>query len=454
MPAAQVGSLCLYRFSAGAAFALLLVTGLASAYAQNAAPPTPEQQKELQLVALAKARTELLDRVRALAIAPNVTVGEWLVRDAGLDRALRLWIRTQPRQGNVRLYSDAVCEADVRVEPPEVSAELIELLKDYPASATALGLDEGKLKAAARAWPLLWATGRATVSKHRPTDQPPGWEDVSREGLELARGAATADAYHALLAEAGRLKVTNARRLHEFLDSSEAVSSAVQTEIQRAVKAKVTFDPDQVAVAEVRLSMRDLLRILTRAHQEHYRGEEFEAADFREMTLLAGKDDLVGTGLATPPGHTLLRSRYAAIEYDAPKWAATTMTATGRVEPADGETPDKATLHEAARLDAVTRLSLQIEGLVIQKSVTVADFLSYYQDLKDDVALFLSGARPVALPTTLPAGGVEVKVELPLRRLWEIVRRDMKVEEVEPADATTEGTLPAAPTTAPAKETP
>jgi hypothetical protein len=392
--------------------------------------------------------------VRELPITPTVTVGDWLTRDAAVDRALRLWVRTRPRQGNVRLYSDAVCESDARIEPQELSATLLKLLSDYPASATTLGLDESKLKTAARGWPLLWATGRATVSKHRPTDLPPGWEDVSREGLELARAAATADAYHALLAEAGRLKVTNARRLYEFLDSSDEVRNAVQSEIQRAVKAKLTFEPDQVAVAEVQLSMRELLRIVTRTQQEHYRGTEFEAADFREMALLGGKDDLVGTGLATPPVHTLQRTRYAPIEHNAPEWVGTTLTATGRYEPADGESPDDAAAREAARLDGVLRLSKQIEALVIQKNVTVAEFLSYYQDLKDDVALFLSGAHLVAAPTSQPAGRVEVKVGLPLRRLWEILRRDMKLEEVEPPETPSEGASSAVPPSSPAKERP
>ena len=181
------------------------------------------------------------------------------------------------------------------------------------------------------------------------------------------------------------------------------------------MKAKLTFEPDQVAVAEVQLSMRELLRIVTRAQQEHYRGTEFEAADFREMALLGGKDDLVGTGLATPPVHTLQRTRYAPIEHNAPEWVGTTLTATGRYEPADGDAPDDAAAREAARLDGVLRLSKQIEALVIQKNVTVAEFLSYYQDLKDDVALYLSGALLVAAPTSQPAGGVEVKVRLPLR---------------------------------------
>ena len=431
------------------AVAAALALGLVPAPAQTPtpAPPTAEQQRELELVALARARTELLERVRGLPVASGATVGAWLARDVNVDRGLRLWTRTRPRQGSARIYSDGVCEADARIEPAELLQELMRLLSENPSSGDPVGIDADKLKAAARAWPILWATGRTSLSRRRFADQPPGWEDVNREGLELARGAATADAYNALLAEAGRLKVTNARRLREFLDSSEAVRDVVQTEMQQAVKAKVAFEPDQVAVATVRISMRDLLRILTRAHQEHYRGEDFEAADFREMVLLAAKDELTGTGLATPPARTLGRSQYAPLEQNAPEWVGTTLSAVGQYEPAEGEPPDETARREAARLDGVTRLWKQAQALLIQKNVTVAEFLGYYQDLKDDAALFLNGARVGSAPTSQPSGGVEVRVELPLRRLWEIVRRDMKLEEIEPDDA---GVADAAPASRPA----
>jgi hypothetical protein len=425
------------------ALALWLARGVAPVAAQAVVAPTPAQQTELEQVALARARTELCERVGTLPLGSDRTLADWLRTDADLDRAVRLWVRTRPRQGGIRLYSDVVCEADASIAPPELLEQLLALLKDFPATTTASSLDADKLKAAARHWPILWATGRAARSKTLRSGQPSGWEDVTAEGVELARGAATADAYHALLTEAGRLKVTSARRLHEFLDSGPAIRDAVQAELQRAAKVKVEFAPDQVAVVEVRVTMRDLLRILTRAHQELYRGDEFEAADFRQMALLTSQEDLTGTGLATPPAAARLRARYEPIEYDVPDWAASTLTAIGRYTPPDGESPDPTVQRDAARLDGIDQLSKQVGLLVIQKGITTAEYFAYHQDLKDDVTLFLSGARLVAQSAPQPDGGASVKVELPLRRLWEIVRRSMKLEEVEPP-----------PTTAPAPSNP
>jgi hypothetical protein len=425
------------------AAAFVLFGRLQIAPAQTA-PPTPEQQKALERICLAKARSEMFARVGGLKPREGVTVADWLLREADLERALRLWVRTRPARGAMRLYSDGVGEVDVRLTPAELLPALLTLVRDYGPAATAARIDAAQIKAAADRWPILWTTGRAAVAKAGRSPVPPGWEDVDREGTELARAAATADAQNALLAVVGRLKVSSARHVQEFLDSNAEVRQAVQAELQRAAKAKVEFAPDQVAVVEVRVTMRDLLRILTRVFQEYYHGSEFAVADFREMVLLAGQDDVVAAGLAPPPSESILRGRYEPIELDVPDWAASTLAATGRYVPGDGESPEPAALATAARLDGAAQLGRQIEQLVLQKGVIVAEFLGYHQGLKNDVALFLTGTRVVSEPAELPGGGMEVKVELPLRRLWEIVRRDMKSEEVEP---------PPAPASAPERET-
>ncbi len=425
---------------AGAGLVIALASVVAPGWSQLAADPTPEQQKTLQRLALAKAHTSLMERLRALDIGRGVTVADWLARadaeeQAGLGRALHLWVRTLPRYGAPRLYSDSVCEVDIRVDPSAVSERLLELLSEDGA-ASQHGVYAASIKAAARQWPVFWETGRAAWQPTRQTGRPLGWEDVTREGVERARGAAAVDAHGALLEEVRRLKIGETRRLREFMDSNSAVRAALETELQRATEIRVRFEPDQVAVAEARLGMRELLRLLIRVHQAHYAGEDFAAADFRELALRAGRRNLVATGLASPPAHTRLRSRYAPIEYDVPPWAATALTAVGRYVPAEGESPDQATQREAARLDGIARLGTQVAQLVIRDDLTVAQYVGYHQDLKGDVVLLLSAARPASPPRELPDGGIELQVELPLRRLWEILKSKMTLEEVEPPEDT------------------
>ncbi len=425
----------------GCRVALLIAGACAALVAATTAadqPLTTPQVRLLQQVALGKARTALLDEVRRLPISVQKTVGDWLAQDADLDRAVRLWVRAQPRHGQPRLYSDGVCEADVLVMPDGLRDRLLALLDEYGPAAQASQVDAASLRASAGRWPVLWATGRSQLRDHQRSDHEPGWANVTSEGMLLARRAAEADAYQALLDEAGRLKVTQARRLREFLQSGNTVRDAVRDAIRRAATARVEFAPDQVAVAQVSLDIRVLLRILTQVHAEHYAGDAFAAADFREMALLAGRGAISAQGLAPPPERTILRNRYEPIEYNAPDWAAQTLRAGGRfVPPEDEAVPSDAAL-TAARLSAADAMREKVEALVIQQSVTVSDFVGYHQALKEDVTRFLTGVRLTGRPRELADGGVLVEVELPLRRLWELVRQHMKLEEVDPPEKETQ----------------
>ena len=161
------------------------------------------------------------------------------------------------------------------------------------------------------------------------------------------------------------------------------------------------------------------------------------------MALLTGERELRATGLASPAKRYALRSAYKLIELDAPDWADQTLAAAGRYEPLDDEDFDERTRIEAARFDGIDKLRRRVEALVIQKSVTVERFLGRHRELKDDVVVFLSGARVVGEPRARRDESVEVNVRLGLRRMWLIVRRGMRTVEVDPPDSTGASTQPA-----------
>lgn len=406
--------------------------------AQSAAGLKPEQRGFLERLALAKARADLLEQVYGLAVSNQFTVGNWAAREVSRDRAVRLWIRSQPRFGAARFYSDATADVDVRLDPRVLLEQLERLRQAHPARESE-PIDVNTLRQAAQHWSLLWGAGTASLAEKPRARKPEGWEDVTYEGIQVVRRAAEADARHALLERAAELQVTNARRLREFLDSSDAVRDAVLAALERAADVSVTFELDQVAIGQARISLIDLIRVLTDVHQKHYRGDSFHAADFRGMALLAGTDEVAARGLAIPPSSAILRARYRPLEFDVPGWIPDRVTAVGRYEVGGDDPLNEAERVEAARLDGIDRLRQQVEALVIQEDVTVEQFLGYHDELKDDVVVFLSGARLAGSPQTPADGIIEVPVELPLRRLWQIIRRGMKRIEVDsPVEPTTE----------------
>ncbi len=398
---------------------------------------SPSDRSFLECLALARARTDLHGQVVRLPLADDLTVGDWAARDITRQRELRLWVRTRTRTGNVRLYSDATCDVDVRVAPADLSARLVEMLSQPPPDQSR-PLTAADVTNAAPKWPALWSTGSAALIEKTPARAPVGWEDISSEGVQLARQAAAADAIHALLEQAGRLKLTPAYRLHEFFESDREVFDAVYEAVRDTADILVENAPDQVAVAQAQLGMTELIRILTTVHQGHYHGDLFHAPDFREMALNTRQSRLRATGLATPPDCYRQHQPYRLTNLSMPSWVKTTLTATGRHEPADGPELTREKRIERARSDGMNQLRKKVEALIVKNNLTVERLLDDRRDLKDDVVIFLGGARVVGEPRTLPDGSLTIDVELPLERLWLIVSRGMERTEAEQAhDATT-----------------
>jgi len=408
--------------------ALVLTLGVASAAAQDA-PLSANARTALERAALARAHGEAWSAVCGLEVKSGQSLGDWLTADAQRERALRRWMRAQPRAGAFRHYSDGAAEADVRISPADLAAAIAEL----PESAGGGALPRAEVARAARNSTVIWATGAASRDDLTEGDRPAGWENVSREGVEIAKRAAIADATHALLDAVCALKVTNAWRVGEFVDSSPELRDAVAAGIEKAARFGVTeYAADQVAEVEARLSMRDLIRILSEAHQQHYEGERFHAADFREMALLASQDTFTARGLAPPPARYLLSDRYQLIEVDAPPWVRDSLRGEGRYVPREGDGLSPADRVEFARLAAQEKLAERVGALPLNAALTVGELLAYDPSLKDDVTLFLNATRVVGESQADAAGEVVVKVELPLRRLWWIVRRGARQVEVEP----------------------
>jgi hypothetical protein len=300
---------------------------LASAQSTPATAPvaTAPSAEHLGRIALAIARTQLLDDVLNLPLSAGVTIGDWAARSPDRDRALRRWIRTRPAAATPAQLPGGGWQAAVHVEAANLARELRRLAEAAPISpggevdepASAAEWDE-----AASEWPPLesraFVSAESAVASAEPAvapdqraaapDSPPGWEDVTAEGTQLASDAARAMALHALLNEAARLKLTEVYQVREFLADSPAVEQAVRDELAQIAAVEVQYDLDQVAIARAQVHVRDLIAALARVHEAHYAGSEVRTADFRTMRMLVGAGLLRAIGSAAPPESCRLRS--------------------------------------------------------------------------------------------------------------------------------------------------
>lgn len=418
----------LHRRRGGTA-SLLSVVMLCTVAAGRSPDEIAAAEREfLENLALARARTKLSGRMEALPLTGDLTVGRWAAQNPGRERKLRLWARSLPRVGPVRIYSDASCDVDVCLSPSALAAAILEI--SAADGRTAAGVSADEVRMAVASWPELWASGSSELVEMTSLRAPAGWEDVSAEGIVLAEQAAVADAVHALLEKAGGLRVTAARRLKIFLDSEDIYEPLFQA-VKSAAKVVVEATPEQVAVARIDIGMTEFIRILTEVHQAHYRGSDFHAPDFRDMTLGNNEPRLDAVGVAVPPERYRLRERTSPRAADQSAWAEQMLSATGRCLPSPSDQLGYEERLESARIEAYEALRRQAEALVVSRNVTVGLFLESHPELQDDFALFLSGARVRVVRSdesvsTAPEGAVFVQADLHLARLWKIVTRGVK----------------------------
>jgi hypothetical protein len=421
------------------------VLSLAACPLGSAAALAAQQAKQVELtagdrmvlerLALGRARARMQRLVRLLPFADGQSLGAWLAGHPSIDRSMRVWTRARTATQRPRFYTDGVCEVDVTVAPAELAQALRELFKEDAAPADAADI----VRRAARQWPYLWSTGAAAVSERAHTRKPVGWEDVTIDGMALARRAAIDDALDQLIASAGRLKLGESRMLSVFIDASAAVTKAVRDGIAREVTISTQLAPDQTAEAAATLTLDSLVRVLTEAHTAYYRGDRFSASDFRALKRSAAPREFKVTGLGLPPADHVIRRGFHPLELDAPDWASRALHTTG-IWTDDFRTaaplpPDQRIVF--ARLIGMDALRQQVESLVIQKDVTVERFLLFHPELKGDVLTAITAARPVTDPQPTPDGGISIEIELPLRRIWDTVKRGMRrVELDEPPSET------------------
>lgn len=423
----------LRRRRGGAALLLSLVMLCPVAAGRPPDEMSAAEREFLESLALARARTKLIGRMETLPLAGNLTVGRWASQNIGRERRMRFWARSLPRIGPVRLYSDASCDVDVSLSPSALADAILKIAAAEGRTETGVSIDE--VRAVAASWPELWASGSSELFEMTSLHAPAGWEDVSAEGIVLAEQAAVADAVHALLEKAGGLRVTAARRLKTFLDS-EGIYEPVFQAVKSAAKVVVEATPEQLAVARIDIGMTEFIRILTEVHQAHYRGSDFHAPDFRDMTLSNNEPKLDAVGLAVPPERHRLRERTSPSKMDQPAWVEQTLSATGRCLPSTSDQIAYEERIESARIEAFESLRREAQALVVSGNVTVGLFLESHAELQDDFALFLSGARLRVVhsgesASTASEGTVFVQADLPLARLWKIVTRGVKSSEAD-----------------------
>jgi len=111
-----------------------------------------------------------------------------------------------------------------------------------------------------------------------------------------------------------------------------------------------------------------------------------------------------------------------------PGWFGETISAIGEgTDPAIDTAQGKLKAVRAAEMDAMRKLAEQINGLRIDSSTLVRDFVTQSDEIQAQVNAVLAGA--VAEPPSIEGGVARVRVSIPAAQVWHVLNQEMLIRQ-------------------------
>jgi hypothetical protein len=410
---------------------------LIAASAKDQLAPADHKARDFaERAAYGQAIRQLIEDVFALKITNTETLGDLVGAQEQMDAELRFFIAAAQRIGPARRFSDGACEVDVRLTVDELADTVQHLaskyLQDPPIRLSADAVRE------AADGDYLWATGTADEP---PAEQladaeqiPRGFEALMPSAPDLARQAAELDAFTRLarsLARHSRLPSIGADHLADLL-MANATGIAV---------SQVTFHPGAICTLRIAVTPERAEQVVREAGADLSAAARSQWLDSLRRTTQG--EAMEATGYGVPPAGAWRTPRELWLYADPPSWHTHTLrlTATVRLSNAEHAAGDlQAMAADAARIEGIRRFAEQVDALTLPDGIGVATFLVAHPEMAEDVAMFLSSARTLSAPSyDADAATATVQMELPLGRLWRVLKARMVFATADQAAPTTAG---------------
>lgn len=423
---------------------LLCVTALwALAQTVAAAPApayTPAQEKSLAIrAAQLDALSKLADRVLGTRLTADRTVGAALGAGSEGEIALRVFLRTARRVGDIRYYSDGVAEMDIEIPLAGVAQTLerynvagptgkLDLVDIEPHVVDGFLRTSGHGHAPEDVPPAILARVMASRPEDLPELFPAGWDAVTATGRVRAVLAARVRAYQAMADILCSIHLDQTRTIANFIAESPAAEAAIDAFLRGLpVTGAARLMPDRIAEVEVTANVRDLIRVLKEIRALRPADSPWTDEQIDQVSVRLKTDRLTASGCGMPPA-----SETKAVELRSPvragpmpDWAATALEARGTANRSD-EITEEAEARLLAARSAKARAQVELERLVdairLDGDVTVRLRASKDEVFRNDLKTFLSSVRTTKYGPTEDGKGWAVTLELPLLRLYELSR--------------------------------
>jgi hypothetical protein len=430
---------------------MLAVAGLlvCVAQAQSAVDKVNETQSKLlaKRAAQADAYRNLAEQVKGLHITSTTFVKDFVAENDEIATAVKTFLRGA-KVTDVRYMEDGSAEVTMELALKTVQAELTSIYKahykgdkykinDFQDLHVTNKIEKITVtgNGAPRAIGVEEFAEDGRPAPGRSLSLPAAWKGIPAQARLMAKRAAQVDAYRNLSEQVMGLRITSNTYVRDFVAESDEIRTNLNTFLRGAKVVEFRYLDDLSVEADVRLALQTIITELKREYEAYYKGKKVQVRDFEEMKQTVKIDYVTGTGTGLPPAKYLQDAEPVArvSAPSAPDWAKEMASAKGSgVKPADAISDAQAKLLalRAAKVEAMRNLTEEVDGLFIDSTTKVKDFIATDDRIRTEVYSYLKGVQTVSEDYDAETGEATVKIEAPLEPVWDIVikyRKEVRV---------------------------
>ena len=428
------------------------------ALAQDAAPAgTVDKVRQTQSRLLAKRAAmadcyrNLAEQVKGLRINSSTFVKDFVAENDQIATSVNTFLRGAKMVGDVRYMEDDSAEVTMELALASVQAELINIyqaqykgdkykINDFQQLTVTNKVD--KITATGNGAPRAIAVEEFDAEGRPVAGQslslPDAWKGIPAQARLMAKRAAQVDAYRNLAEQVNGLRLSSSTFVRDFVAESDQIKTDLDTFLKGVKVSEVRYLNDLSVEVDVKLAMSRLVGELRREYEAHYKGDKYKIRDFEELNARVEVQWVTATGTGLPPEKYLTGRTTSSTTVVAgpqiPDWVRNTTKATGSgVKPTDAESEAQGRLMalRAAKVDAMRNIGEQINGLRIDSTTTVRDFVATDDRIRTELNTYLTGVKTVSENYDPATGEATVEIEAPLDQLWNVIvkyRREVRIE--------------------------
>ncbi|HHH76416.1 MAG TPA: hypothetical protein ENL03_05270 [Phycisphaerae bacterium] len=233
----------------------------------------------------------------------------------------------------------------------------------------------------------------------------------------LAYRAARVDGMRKLAERIHGLSITSTTTVKDFVAESDEIETNLEAFLLGARESgKPTYNEDGTCEVTMAVTLEEVVVTLKRLHKQHYKGNKVRYTDIEKMNVTTEKKIIKETGMGAPRPElaedaivpvaigSLNKMKYMSNPAKA-YWLAH-CTGQGRLMAV-----------RSARVEALRRLGERIQGVMINSTTSVRDFVAESDDINTNMTAFIRGAEETGIMYHEDEMIVEVELTVTLREV-------------------------------------